>query len=75
MSTLITSGCSYTKYKWDTWADYLANKFLHSQNLGEPGAGNKYIYHSILNYIFTYNQSLEDHTFVIEWSSITGSTI
>ena len=49
-STLYTFGCSFTQYKWPTWADYLhagglANKY---QNWGLPGGSNDFIFHSVV---------------------------
>lgn len=40
MSKLLTVGCSYTFYKWQTWADYLAKNFTNATNKGIPGADN-----------------------------------
>jgi hypothetical protein len=40
MSKLLTAGCSFTFYKWLTWADYLSNNFDRYINKGIPGADN-----------------------------------
>jgi hypothetical protein len=40
MSKLLTIGCSYTFYKWNTWADYLGKDFKSFTNKGIPGADN-----------------------------------
>ena len=43
MSSLYAYGCSFTNYKWDTWADYMGKNFDMYVNHGQPGAGNQYI--------------------------------
>ena len=42
---LITLGCSFTRYRWATWADVLAQDMPDAEftNLGKCGAGNSYI--------------------------------
>lgn len=40
---LFTFGCSFTKYKWPTWADIIGTNFPIHYNYGELGAGNYYI--------------------------------
>ena len=42
---LITIGCSFTRYRWATWADVLAQDMSDAEfiNLGKCGAGNSYI--------------------------------
>lgn len=40
-------GCSFTHYKWPTWADHLAKKYP-ATNLGRSGAGNQYIFHQLI---------------------------
>jgi len=41
-------GCSFTRYEWHTWADFLKQKFKNVTNLGHPGAGNFYIFSKIM---------------------------
>jgi hypothetical protein len=38
-------GCSFTKWKWPSWADLIAREMPHAEfhNLGRGGAGNTYI--------------------------------
>jgi len=43
MSRLFTFGCSYTNYRWSTWADCLAPEFDYFENWGQSGGGNHYI--------------------------------
>ena len=64
MKKLIVSGCSYTDKNWysdfypelDTswpkWPELLGKKLnMEVVNLGKSGAGNEYIYHSLLDYV------------------------
>lgn len=48
MTRLFTFGCSFTNYRWSTWADCLAPEFEHFENWGQSGAGNGYILNSIM---------------------------
>lgn len=61
---LVCSGCSFTDNRWysdfypdlDTswpkWPELLGEKYnMEVVNLGQSGAGNEYIYHSILDYL------------------------
>ena len=47
---LYTFGCSFTMYKWPTWADYLHVGGLakYYENWGLPGGSNDFIFHSII---------------------------
>jgi hypothetical protein len=68
MSRLFTFGCSFTNYSWPTWADILAKEFNYFQNWGRPGAGNQFIYHTLIE-CHLKNQINTDDTVVIMWSS------
>ena len=48
MSRLFTFGCSFTNYRWSTWADCLAPEFDEFQNWGQSGAGNEFILNSVM---------------------------
>lgn len=41
----IAIGCSFTRYRWASWADLLASEMPQAEytNVGKPGAGNMYI--------------------------------
>lgn len=41
----IAIGCSFTRYRWASWADLLASEMPHAEyiNVGKSGAGNMYI--------------------------------
>jgi hypothetical protein len=41
-------GCSFTGYKWPTWADILGKQFEYCENWGQSGAGNQYIFNSLI---------------------------
>lgn len=49
MTRLFTFGCSFTQYwRWPTWADYVGRRFEHYENWGLCGAGNSYIFNSLI---------------------------
>ena len=48
MSRLLAFGCSFTNYRWSTWADCLAPEFDEFQNWGQAGGGNHYIFNSVM---------------------------
>jgi len=66
---LYTFGCSMTQYKYPTWADILGQKFKHYENWAQPGAGNNYIFNSIIECL-QRNDITEKDTLIIMWSGI-----
>ena len=48
MGRLFTFGCSFTKYIYPTWADFIGTQFDTHQNWGKSGAGNFFIYSQLL---------------------------
>lgn len=48
MKRFFAFGCSFTNYAWSTWADIIGAEFDISQNWGQTGAGNQYIFNSIV---------------------------
>lgn len=48
MTRLLTFGCSFTNYRWSTWADCLAPEFDQFENWGQSGGGNEFIFNSIM---------------------------
>lgn len=48
MKRLFTFGCSFTNYRWSTWADCLAPEFGYFENWGQSGAGNHFIFNSVM---------------------------
>jgi len=45
---LFAFGCSFTNYKYWTWANILAHKYDAFENWGQAGAGNQFIFHSFM---------------------------
>lgn len=71
MKVLVTSGCSYTNYRYDTWSDHLSKYFNRYTNLGMSGSGPKFSYLQIIDYIYRQNKKdLSDHTIIVQWSSL-----
>lgn len=66
---LFTFGCSFTKYYWPTWADILAQDFDKFENWGQIGAGNHFIFNSLIECNQRNNLTPTD-TVVVMWSSI-----
>lgn len=70
MGRLFTFGCSFTKYDWPTWVDFVSTKFNETHNYGQPGAGNYYIYSKILEADFTHKLTKEDTVLVMFTSAV-----
>lgn len=68
MKRLFTFGCSFTNYQWPTWADILSKDFDIYQNWGQTGAGNYFIYHSLIE-CHLKNSLTKNDTVGIMWSS------
>jgi hypothetical protein len=68
--TLYTFGCSLTSYNWPTWADILGKEFKKFENWGRPGAGNNFIFNSLIECL-SRNQISKNDTVIIMWSGIT----
>jgi hypothetical protein len=70
MKRLFTFGCSFTKWTWPTWADILAKNQSYDlyENWGQSGAGNLFIFNSIiecnLRHKFTKNDTVR-----VMWST------
>ena len=68
MRRLFTFGCSFTNYRWSTWADCLAPEFDYFENWGQSGAGNGYILNSVMEADQRHKFGSED-TVVVCWTS------
>ena len=68
MSRLFTFGCSYTNYRWSTWADCLAPEFDYFENWGQGGGGNHYIYNSVMEADQRHRFGADD-TVIVCWST------
>jgi hypothetical protein len=53
-------GCSFTNYKWPTWADIIAREIPESYNYGRIGGGNHYIYQTIVEASIEYKFTKDD---------------
>jgi hypothetical protein len=62
-------GCSFTNYKWPTWADILAQEIPEYYNYGVSGAGNFYIFHTVLQADALYNFTPDD-LILIKWTNV-----
>jgi hypothetical protein len=69
MNRLFTFGCSFTNYRWSTWADCLAPEFDYFENWGQAGAGNHYIFNSVMEADQRHNFSDGD-TVVVCWTNV-----
>lgn len=67
---LFTFGCSMVSYYWPTWADILGKQFYKHENWGLSGAGNHYIFNSIVE-ANKRNQFNKDDTIIVMWSGIS----
>ena len=65
---LFTFGCSFTRYKWPTWADALAPQFDQHYNFAEGGAGNSFILWSIAEAHARHDINHND-TVIVMWTS------
>jgi hypothetical protein len=68
MSRLFTFGCSFTNYRWSTWADILGAHYNEYQNWGQSGAGNHYIFNSVMEADQRYHFGTND-TVIVCWTS------
>ena len=69
---LIVSGCSFTKWAYKTWPDYLANNLgCELINLAHPGSGNYYIRRSLIDHLRLTKPDPSDTLVMIMWSGIT----
>lgn len=69
MSELFTFGCSFTSYNWSTWSDILGREFDHYENHGRGGAGNTFIFNSILQCI-AERKIKNTSTVIVMWSNV-----
>jgi hypothetical protein len=68
MKRLFTFGCSFTNYRWDTWADCLAPEFDYFENWGQAGGGNHYIFNSLME-ADQRHQFGKNDTVIVCWST------
>jgi hypothetical protein len=62
-------GCSFTNYIWPTWADIIGQDIEVYQNWGKQGAGNHYIFNSVME-CDSRNHFNQDDLVIVMWSAI-----
>ena len=68
MKRLITTGCSFTTYTPTiTWPIFLSEKFDETYNYGQQGAGNKFIFNSIIEADSELKLTPDDLV-IVQWS-------
>lgn len=67
--TFYSFGCSYTNFAWPTWANFVGTQFDRHVSYAKSGAGNRYIFLSVLDALQTY-EIYKDDVFIIQWSSL-----
>jgi len=70
LSRLFAFGCSFTNYRWSTWVDCLAPEFDTVENWGQSGAGNSYIFNSVME-ADQRNQFGPDDTVIVCWTTVS----
>ena len=68
MKRLFVFGCSFTKYRWPTWADFLSTNYDEYYNYAQTGAGNRFIFEQLVETSMSYDFTADD-TIVIVWST------
>lgn len=68
MSRFFAFGCSFTKYVYPTYADLLCFNFDWYQNWGQGGAGNHYIFNSLVEADQRHKFNKND-TIVVQWTN------
>jgi len=69
MSRLIVTGCSFTNHLLITWPVFLSSSYDCVYNFGTSGAGNEYIFHSVLEADQQLNIN-ENDTVIVQWSGL-----
>lgn len=69
MSRLITFGCSFTSYRYWTWADILGQQYNEFENYGQSGAGNLYILNSVME-ADQRRRFGPDDTVIVCWTNV-----
>lgn len=61
-------GCSNTSYNWLTWADIIGNDIEFYENWAAQGAGNYFIFNSVIEADARYNFNKDDLV-IVSWST------
>jgi hypothetical protein len=68
MKRLVVTGCSFTRFVPElTWPVFLTTNFDETYNYAAPGAGNEYIFHSLIQADTELGLTPED-TVIIQWT-------
>lgn len=70
MKRLFAFGCSYTAYMWSTWADIIGAGYDEYQNWGLTGAGNFYMFASVMEAHQRHRLTADD-TVIVCWTNVT----
>jgi hypothetical protein len=70
MTRLFTFGCSFTYYKWPTWADILSKNYAYYENWAACGVGNQFIFNSVIEALIRRKINQHD-TVMIMWSNFS----
>ena len=68
MKKLVSIGCSFTHWHFPTVPDWMGYCFDEYINLGKEGAGNRYIFNTLFDYI--QDNDTTDTFFYIQWTGI-----
>ena len=68
MKKLVAVGCSFTHWHFPTVPDWMGYCFDEYENLGKEGAGNRYIFNTLFDYI--QDNDISDTFFYIQWTGI-----
>jgi hypothetical protein len=69
MKRLFTFGCSFTGFRWPTWADILGREFDYYENWGTLGAGNQFIFNSLIECKTRHKFTPDDHIMIM-WTNV-----
>lgn len=69
MTRLFTFGCSFTESNWPTWADIVSREYKYFENWAQRGAGNSFIFYSLIE-CHRRNKISQYDRVMIMWSSI-----
>jgi len=61
-------GCSFTNYKWLTWADIIGHDIDYYENWAKGGAGNHFIFNSVIE-ADARHRFTKDDLIIIFWST------
>ena len=68
---LFTFGCSFTNYEWPTWSNIIAYDLdIPFYNYGRSGAGNQFIFNTLLQADTQY-QFNEDDLVIVSWTNVS----